>query len=1210
MKKTNSTKGRNQSRSLRIEELESRELLAIGVDLSCCSLSSQQFETSMHIDNALLSDWFDVSTSNLNPSSIEQELLEQINRFRSDPKGEIDRIFSVATSDTLIAHNDLVNSALALTSYPSSSIETFLNEMNSIVASAPLAFNSSLEKAASSHSSYMKSRNDISHQCSGEASLTSRISKSGFQYGSNDNGIIPVSENIGGSFVKYKGWSIASYIEAAFVVDWGVPSHTHRDAMSNSAYTEIGISIQQTNKSIGPYLVTCDFGTSIDGARTDGAYLLGVIYDDMDGDRFYDVDEGLGNISVLIENLSGEHAGETTTITSWDSGGYQLFLKNGSYKVTVSGDGFATPVSKTVNITDGVNTKLDFLKGEAGSSVPVIYLDHSEESENLTVVFQEGSEEPFQVFAQSTVSIKDSDSSYLYEAKIYFGFRPEGSNETLDLSIANTGLSATFNEQSGFISITGTGTIAEYEKAISSLTYFNESDICDLASRTVLITVYDGNNWSDNSILTIDIQPTVLPNMTVHEMIAYEGDQDSKVASFVVELDSPARLDISFNFQVKLGGTAIEGEHFVIPVGEPVIIRAGETSATIDCYIIGNYEPLKPEGLALIDGVYENPFTDFFITIMDLENAYLTNVDSVARGVIYDDDSPIVLGLTDKYEFSNTLSTDSGQRRYVFSLTPENSGIFTWNADSLALPIGSKVTVYKEGLESEPIAVSTITTTGCNVQWFADHNLEYWITVESETDLTSIAARLLAISEDKVVLVDPLLDEDMNLVSLMWDDDELLFNVEDFFWNLGDSFWNEFVFSSSRNDIEFSMNFLPFNSSVVSTEEDVTSIAFDPIRGITTTGFSIYRFNGNGENEFLSLTGTSGKDDLYYSDGSGSFLRSDGVMYFFSGINSVEIDGNGGDDSAYIEDSYSNDRLETCNDLLAMYGSGYSLIAKCFSDAKVFFNKGGEDSFYATDYGDDVSAYVSKNSTFFSGTFELSNVQENLSNSLLEEEESKKQVCSYTRMVSGVEHLVLAPKETIGSVILYADSSAGAYFNAEVGALFTYNTKTSTTATVSRVKSLVISSSNKFIDDRLTVNLPSSYQTHIDGNSLVVVDKETNWTLAIPTWKAIEEDVSAVLIEENFEKEEGTSGNLIIDEVKFIQNLNDGALNDFESIVNTNDDNVYIDHFFTFLGNSKQSLNNESEIFYEIEVEDNDNVFGVLHALNESSRTRRRMSLL
>lgn len=35
----------------------------------------------------------------------------------------------------------------------------------------------------------------------------------------------------------------------------------------------------QTTRSIGPYIVTCDFGTSVEGARTDGAYLLGVIYD-------------------------------------------------------------------------------------------------------------------------------------------------------------------------------------------------------------------------------------------------------------------------------------------------------------------------------------------------------------------------------------------------------------------------------------------------------------------------------------------------------------------------------------------------------------------------------------------------------------------------------------------------------------------------------------------------------------------------------------------------------------------------------------------------------------------------------------------------------------------------------------------------------------------------------------------------------------------
>lgn len=1118
MKKTNSIKKREglKTRALRIETLESRNLLAGESVLAGGLLTAADdgvVQSGESTDNV---SWYDLSSSQMNPSDLEQELLEQINRLRSDPQGELDRIFSVATEDSLVARNSFVNSAISLTLYPSNSKDVFLDEMRSISASAPLAFNAALESAATSHSSYMKSRNDISHQCSGESSLKTRVEKAGFEFGSNDNGFVSVSENIGGSFIERNGWSVASYIEAAFVVDWGVSSHSHRDAMTNASYTEIGISIQQTTKSVGPFVVTCDFGSSVDGTREDGAYLLGVLYDDVDKDNFYDVEEGLGGVSITIERLNGEDACGATTISSWNSGGYQLFLLNGSYRVTVFGEGFATPVTKNVSISGGVNSKLDFLSSDAGTVAPSVDLNFDEDG----VVYMEGSEDALAVFADSNLSIKDADSSFLYGAKVVLKDRPNEDHESLDVSLGGTKLSASYDEQGSSVFIEGVGSLKEYEDVISSLTYFNDADLCDVSTRSVSITVYDGYNWSDEVFVSIEIQPTKLPQMTVQEMKTYEGDDGVKLASFVVELDSPARFDVSFNFNVAPGGLALEGDNFVVSKGDPIVIAQGETSASIDCYIVGNYDALKPDGLQLINGEYENPFVDFYLEIVDLQYAYLTNDTNLVKGTIFDDDSPVVLGTTDKYVFMDGgLSTDSGLRRYVFTLTPETSGVFSWNANASQLPEHTLVSVREGGLENDPIVVSETTKNGCNVQWFADPNLQYWITVESETDLTSIVAKLLSISDEKTVLVDPLFDDaDEKLASLMWNDDGAQLNVGDLAWNFEDDFWNGMAFKTERDDLEFAFGVAPFSQSSTSVADDGSaSIVLDGQRGITTTGFSIFSFSGADENETLSLVGTSGHDYLYYSNGIGNFVRSDGVMYSFSGVNNVIVDGNGGDDAAYWEDSYSNDRLESCNDSLVMSGDGYLISAKNFSDMKVFFNKGGEDVYYATDYGDDVTALVSKNAAIFSGAFERieSESQVEASSSLLEtadENAVESLKSSYTRTVSGVEHLILEPKESIGAVVLYGDNSSDSYFSVEVGKLVSYNDKTETTTSFSRVKSLVVSGLNKTIDERFTVDLPSSCETYTEGNFLVVIDTETNWTLSIPSWKEVDTvDVSGAI---------------------------------------------------------------------------------------------------
>ena len=148
------------------------------------------------------------------------------------------------------------------------------------------------------------------------------------------------------------------------------------------------------------------------------AHTFGVVLDDLDNDRFYDVGEGLGNISILIERINGTGTPESVTISSWSSGGYQIFLVNGSYRVTVSGDGFNTSVTKSVTISDGTNAKLDFFTSDAGAAIPVIDLNGEAEGRDWSVVYVEGSAESLEVFASSKLTVTDEDSAYLYGAKI------------------------------------------------------------------------------------------------------------------------------------------------------------------------------------------------------------------------------------------------------------------------------------------------------------------------------------------------------------------------------------------------------------------------------------------------------------------------------------------------------------------------------------------------------------------------------------------------------------------------------------------------------------------------------------------------------------------------------------------------------------------------------------------------------------------------
>ena len=1134
----------SRTRVLRVESLESRTLLSADGLLAAEPSSPSVASDSEYVASAVAGDsaeaqtsWYSLASSTVSPSADEQELLEQINRFRMDPQGELARIFRSYGEDELVAYNTLVNDAILLNSYPKDSISQFLNEWRSLSATTPLAFNASLMSAAASHTSYMRTKNEISHQCNGEENLATRLAKAGFVSGVNADGeTYSYSENVGGGFSAYENFSVASYMLASFAVDWGVPSHLHRDAMINANYSEVGVSILQTNKSVGPSLTTSEFGTSLDGARTDGAYLLGVVYDDANADLFYDSGEGVGEVDVLIERLDGS-GNESVTLHTWNSGGYQLFLVNGQYRVTVSGDQFQTAISKTISIIDGVNEKLDFRVGDAGMIAPTVDLNGSAEGNDYTVVFIEGSEEPIDALAASNLTITDNDSAYLYGAKICFEARPDGVDETLDILISGSELRASFEEQSGVITISGTGTLEDYVDAISSLSYFNAKEYCDVSSEhSVLISVYDGASWSNEAKLSISIKPTKLPNMTVNEMTAYEGDAGAARHTFTVELDSPARLDVSLNFNVSLDGTAVEGADFVVSKGDPIVIPAGQTTAEIECYVLGNYDSLKPEGVsALEDGGFEKPFVYFQLELVDVENAYVTNESSLVKGTIYDDDSPVALGVVDKYQLTEALSTESGARRYLFTLKPKAEGFFTWNTDVLALPEGAKITVRANEFDSEPIANSSVTSTGGRVQWLADPDVLYWITVESPEDLTLVSARLLELSDEKVVLVDPILeDAGEDVVQLMWQGVGLDLQIGNWQWSLEPDYTSAGLsLRATLPDIEVVTTLPPSSHSSLSFDDESVETRLDGAPSLTTVGFATITYNGADENEELVLSGTPGYDYLYYANGIGYFQTSDGKMFNFSNVNTVRIDGGGGNDYAYIEDSVYNDRLETSAGSLSILGGGFELSALNFSRSFVLFNHGGDDEYYATDSGDDITVSVSNGSSIVQGEYL---VAESESGKETTDEVSGESVSyaktPYTRVVMGVERTIITPAESIGEVTLSGEFSTSSYFSASVGALTAYDTGANRETLIHNAKTLTISGLHPYAESRFNVELPDSYTIKTDSDYQSITDLSTNWVLRAPLWKKLNSSsvISSAVLEDTLAWQNVASKQLLSDE--------------------------------------------------------------------------------
>ena len=138
-------------------------------------------------------------------------------------------------------------------------------------------------------------------------------------------------------------------------------SSGHRANILNDNYREVGLGFE-----VGDYggresaFVTEDFARS-----GSGVFLTGVAFDDKDGDRFYDVGEGLGGLTLTAVSSTGA----TYTTTTYGSGGYDLVLPPATYTVTFSGAGIETTSMQTT--VGSKNVKLDLIDpATGGGSAP------------------------------------------------------------------------------------------------------------------------------------------------------------------------------------------------------------------------------------------------------------------------------------------------------------------------------------------------------------------------------------------------------------------------------------------------------------------------------------------------------------------------------------------------------------------------------------------------------------------------------------------------------------------------------------------------------------------------------------------------------------------------------------------------------------------------------------------------------------------------
>ncbi len=298
-----------------------------------------------------------VCAQDIEPTDEEQYMLELINRARMDPPAEGEILANHPSKNIQFAYD-----------YFNVDHQTIIDDFATYAPVPPLTFNDSLIRAARRHSKDMKDNNFQGHNGTDGTTPGDRIEEAGYEWWTYGENVYAYAESI-------------DHAHAGFVVDWGVASLGHRkntlEYADEPRWTEIGIGILRTGSAkllaakrlrrdfiisagntttanqVGPILVTVDFAAPFESSPQ----VLGVVYQDLNENLAYDIGEGLGGVTISVQDSS------KSTVT-YSSGGYSIpFSMGGEYKLTATGGLLEETIEKTFTI--GLdNVKVDFSRGE------------------------------------------------------------------------------------------------------------------------------------------------------------------------------------------------------------------------------------------------------------------------------------------------------------------------------------------------------------------------------------------------------------------------------------------------------------------------------------------------------------------------------------------------------------------------------------------------------------------------------------------------------------------------------------------------------------------------------------------------------------------------------------------------------------------------------------------------------------------------------
>ena len=420
------------------------------------------------------------------PTPEEQLVLEYINRARADPRAEGVRL----RNDPNYLWRNLPNA-----SGPSA-----------VGVRPPLAMNKALLLSARFHNDDMYKNGFFGHQDTvyGTAWIKRLVA---FGY----NPLIAY-ENIG-------AWGSPTTAEDELMMDGDCLDSNacfHRIILFSSSSSEVGIGWLAT-----PGYLTQDFASQNPASGYPGPFLVGVVYNDANGNNFYDIGEGISGVTITPS--TGTYYAVTST-----SGGYAFPIgTSGTITVTASGPGFGS-ISKTVTLT-GANVKLDFTPQNQSTLMTTTSISETQTSQTqpTTTASETQASTSSSVTWSSTTSSETQTATSTSETQTNTSTSITLTTTTTVQTQASTSTSETETSTSVAVARSGT-TTSETRATTNTSETLTNTNVSGTQSNTTSSETQATTSTSEPRTTTVD---TAVASPTSTNPIVTTADTTTNVAS-------------------------------------------------------------------------------------------------------------------------------------------------------------------------------------------------------------------------------------------------------------------------------------------------------------------------------------------------------------------------------------------------------------------------------------------------------------------------------------------------------------------------------------------------------------------------------------------------------------------------------------------------------------------------------------------------------